>query len=135
MKIIIKIYVISILLMASFAYPQNKPEQVIQSIQNGINAGDVSQFTKLLKQKIYVSLLNGHSDYYSPNQAHYVIQDFFNYYEPIKFEFGNLNTEDSYTFATGELIYYHKGLKKKCRVFVALKLIDKEWQISQLTIN
>jgi len=120
---------------ASADFSQNKADKIFQSIENGINAADVSQFTSFIKEKTYISLLSGYSDYFSPNQAHYVLQDFLNFYEPIEFKFDNKVFNDDYSFATGVLKYFHRGSKKNSRVFVALKKVKDLWEISQLTIN
>lgn len=116
-------------------YSQSEPGKIFLSIENGINAADVSQFTGYIREKAYISLLNGYSDYFSPNQAHYVLQDFFNYYEPIEFKLEDKNFDEQYCFATGVLTYFHRGAKKNGRVFISLKKTEKHWEISQLTIN
>lgn len=124
-----------LLLCSAALFAQDKVDEVYTAIENGINAADAVQFTGYIREKAYISLVNGYSDYFSPNQAHYVLQDYLNFHEPIKFKFDNIKVNDDYSFATGTFIYFYRGSKKNSRVFVALKKNKEGWEISQLTIN
>lgn len=116
-------------------FAQSAPDSIYSALEKGITNSKVENFTKYIKTKAYLSLINNASAYYSQSQAHYVLKEFFNVYEPVNFKFNHKTTQKNISYATGIFQYYYRGSKKQSDVFVSLEYEDGRWQISQLTIN
>ncbi len=104
-------------------------------IEEGLNGGTVDKFSKYFAGKNYISLTSGSNGYYSANQSYYVIKDFLSIYQPISFKMTNSVTDTTNPFASGTLRYNNKGIRGTATVFISLQYIDKQWRISQITIN
>jgi hypothetical protein len=112
-----------------------EPEDVFSAMEEGFSKGEVSKFSNYFSRKTYISLFNGVSGYYSTNQAFYVMEDFFEVYRPVSFNFYSVRTDSDSPFASGVLRYSTKNSRESAQVFVSLRLSEGKWIITQLTIN
>lgn len=108
---------------------------VFDDIENSIREGKVSGLSKYLGVQTYFSLSNGVNGYYSPNQAYYILEDYFNLYKVTAFKFNQISKDKSNPYATGTLSFDNKGKRNTAKVYIALKKIGDKWNIIQLTIN
>ena len=104
-------------------------------IEDGLAEGSVDKFSNYFDLKTYISLSNGSSGYYSANQAYYVMKDFLSVYQPISFKLTSIVTDTINPFASGTFRFSNKGIRGHTTVFISLKPVEKEWRISQITIN
>lgn len=108
---------------------------VFEDIESSIREGNVSRISKYLGAQTYFSLSNGVNGYYSPNQAYYILEDYFNIYKVTAFKFNQINKDKSNPYATGTFAFDSKGKRSTAKVYISLKKIGDKWYITQLTIN
>ena len=116
-------------------YDKVETDKIFKQFENGIRTGAIKEFSNNLMSETYISLENGVSSYFSANQSFYILKDFLQNYKPISFRFINTNAGNEKPFAIGELTYSKNGIRGKSQVFIALKLEDNNWKISQIIIN
>ena len=147
MKIIT--YIIFIILITSVSYsqqtdPKTKQEvknrsqidsQIYEEIESSIREGNVSGIAKYFGSQTYFSFSNGINGYYSANQAYYVLEDFFKLYKVTSFRFDHIKNDKTSSYATGKYGYDHRGKRSSAQVYISLKKLGNNWNITQLTIN
>lgn len=147
MNKIINIFLI--IIIPFFIYPQesnlvpksdNKKNlqvdlELFSEIESGIKEANVNQISKYFGQQTYFSLSNGINGYYSSNQAFYVLEDFFNLYRVTSFKIDHTKNDKNTAYATGVYNYDNKGKRSTAQVYISLKKIGNNWNITQLTIN
>lgn len=143
LKFLFNIFIIFFLFSSSIQ-PQFKrdknpfnhnPRKVFHEIGKGLKNGEISSFAPYFRNETYISLLNGNSNYYSVNQAYYVLQDFFAVYRAINFRYSNIVTNTNSPFAYGTYVYFFRGARNTAQVFISLKREKRKWIIAQFTIN
>ncbi len=113
----------------------NEIKSVLSKLEHGIKTGAVKEFSNQLMQETYISLENGESAYYSSNQSFYILKDFLQSYIPLSFKLIKTNYRTERPFAIGRLAYSKNGIRGESQVFIALKLENEAWKISQIIIN
>ncbi|MFN3871989.1 MAG: DUF4783 domain-containing protein [Ignavibacterium sp.] len=108
---------------------------VFDDIEISIREGNISRLSKYLGTQTYFSLSNGVNGYYSPNQAYYILEDFFNLYKVTAFKFNQISRDKASPYATGTFSFDNKGKRNTAKVYISLKKIGDKWNITQLTIN
>ncbi|GMU96379.1 MAG: hypothetical protein AMXMBFR50_18950 [Ignavibacterium album] len=108
---------------------------VFDDIESSIRDGNVTKLSKYLGVQTYFSLSNGVNGYYSPNQAFYILEEYFNLYKVTAFKFNQISKDKSNPYATGSFSFDNKGKRSTAKVYIALKKIGDKWNITQLTIN
>ncbi len=111
------------------------PAEIFQAIEKGIGENDIRLFSNYLAENSFISLRNSTSGYYSINQVHYVLKDYFSIHKPINFHFDNIVTKNEQPYATGVLVFTEKGKRDSAVIYVSLKKEPESWKISQLSIN
>ena len=138
-KILPQILFLLVLLCTSSILSQSNESKQIKKIfyqfENGIRTGAIKEFSSNLQSETYISLENGESSYYSANQSYYILKDFLQDYKPISFKLIKRNASEQKPFAIGQLTYSKNGILGESQVFIALKLEDENWKISQIIIN
>lgn len=121
------------IIIGNTAYKE--PDDVFSSIEEGFKKGEVAKFSNYFGRKTYISLFNGVNGYYSTNQVFSVLEDFFEVYRPISFNFYSIKAKTDSPFASGVLRYSAKNSRESAQVFVSLRFAEDKWIITQLTIN
>jgi hypothetical protein len=124
------------------ALPDQHPEYrtIFQSVQDGIVSGSVGTFSQFLGSQVHVNLRGGESGYFSANQAHYVLTNYFRTRRVLRFEFTTLGSAGSEPYGTGSAVMSFKGTREQVQVFVSLTLLPfsasggERWVISQVNI-
>lgn len=143
------IYIILIILLSTISFaqqsnfkPKSYPNRNIQNdsdifreIENNIQEGNISGLSKYFGQQTYFSFSNGISGYYSSNQAFYVLEDFLKVYKVTSFQFDHIKNDKNNSYATGKYSYDNRGKRSIAQVYISLKKIGNNWNITQLTIN
>ena len=114
---------------------KNNIKSVFSKFEHGIKTGAIKEFSNQLMIETYISLENGESAYYSSNQSFYILKDFLQSYKPLSFKYINTNYSTERPFAIGRLVYSKNGIRGESQVFIALKLENEAWKISQIIIN
>jgi len=138
-KFMLFILLILLPVMYSLILGQEKHNKEAQKIfsrfEEGMTTGAVDKFSQYFSYRTYLSFTQGVSGYYSFDQSYYVVKDFLSINLPISLNLTNIITETSTPFAFGTLKFIRSGIKGSATVFISLQLINKKWQISQVTIN
>jgi hypothetical protein len=147
MKKVISIFFIILLSTISFAQqndPKSNPDldkitqidsEIFADLESSISESNVSRISKYFGQQTYFSLSSGINGYYSSNQAFYVLEDFFKVYKVTSFRFDHIKNDKNNSYATGRYNYDNKGKRNSAQVYISLKKIGNNWNITQLTIN
>ena len=142
-------YIITLLFVSSILYPQSsnlikknetdkiaqQDELIFKEIETGIREAEVTKISKYFGQQTYFSFSNGINGYYSNNQAFYVVDDFFKLYRVISFKFDHIKSDKNNSYATGKYNYDNRGQRSSAQVYISLKKIGNNWNITQFTIN
>lgn len=113
-----------------------KTENVILGeIEKGILKGDVSKIARYFSSQTYLSFSNGINGYYSSNQAYYVLEEFFNLFSVITFNFNYTKSEENISYASGSYFYERRGKRDSAQVYVILNKTGNNWFIAQISIN
>lgn len=113
---------------------QNEAE-IFHDLEDNIREGNIVGISKYFGQQTYFSLSNGISGYYSANQAYYVLEDFFKLYKVTSFKFDHIKTDKNSSYATGKYGYDNKGKRSVAQVYISVKKVGNNWNITQFTIN
>ncbi len=108
---------------------------VLNEIEEGIKKSNIEKLTEYFSPQPYISLLNGVNGYYSTNQVYYILEEFFENFKVVSFNFENKKFEDNVVYCTGIYYYEKKGKRESAYLYVTLNKIGNEWKISQISIN
>lgn len=111
------------------------PEAEFNNIIDGLNSGNTNQLSRYFSQQIYLSLRTGERGYYSSNQAYYLIDNFFNIYQPISFQTTSRMFESSIPYLAGKLFCRFKGSIEVFQLYLSLSWNGNRWEITQISIN
>ncbi len=118
---------------------QNKNGEIVkyifQKIEKGLSKGDVDAFRYYLNAKVYLSLADNVSGYYTANHSFYVLEDYFDLYAPKGFKFDYVSVSSETPFAYGVYSYSKSGISGSWKVYISLEKIDHQWKITQITFN
>jgi len=110
-------------------------ELIFSEIESGIKEANVNLISKYFGQQTYFSFSNGINGYYSNNQAFYVLEDFFKLYKVTSFRFEHIKKNKNLSYATGKYNFDNRGQRSTAQVYISLKKIGHNWNITQFTIN
>ncbi|MFA6978109.1 MAG: DUF4783 domain-containing protein [Ignavibacteriaceae bacterium] len=113
---------------------QKKEVQIFSDIERTFSSGNVSLISGYFPSQIYLSLSNGVNGFYSGNQAYYILQDFFQLYQPINFKYTQ-KSESENGFATGLFTFENRNKKGTAQVFISVEFSGAKWKISLITIK
>lgn len=118
--------------------PQSREREIefiLQKIEQGIANGDVQEFSAYFNSRIYISLEENSTGYFSSNQAFYVLTDFFDNNIPSKFKYKHRVLTGDNPYAYGELEFVSTNKRGTFKVFISLEYIFTDWKITQITIS
>lgn len=113
---------------------QKKGSQIFSDIERTFSSGNISLISSYFPSQIYLSLSNGVNGFYSSNQAYYILQDFFQIYQPINFKFTQQSDSEN-GFATGIFTFENRNKKGTAQVFISVEFSGAKWKISLITIK
>jgi hypothetical protein len=83
---------------------------------------------------VYLNIRGAESGYFSANQAHYVLQNFFNQHKPVSFSFTSYGESGGSPYATGRGSINVKGNREFIQIYVSLAKFKDRWVIGQFNI-
>ncbi|MDP3684259.1 MAG: DUF4783 domain-containing protein [Ignavibacteria bacterium] len=113
---------------------QKKGSQIFSDIERTFSSGNISLISSYFPSQIYLSLSSGVNGFYSSNQAYYILQDFFQIYQPINFKFTQQSDSEN-GFATGIFTFENRNKKGTAQVFISVEFSGAKWKISLITIK
>lgn len=119
------------------AQEQPRPKDfrnVFEEIQHGFETGNVAVFSPRLGTQVQVNLKNAESGYYSGNQAYYILEKYLKARKVLAFEFSGVGETEGIPFATGSMVFNHKGTRDVAQVYVSLTASDTSWVIAEITV-
>jgi hypothetical protein len=107
---------------------------VFEEIQHGFETGNVGAFSSRLGTQVQVNLKNEESGSYSASHAYYILEKYLKGRKVLSFEFSAVGENEGTPFATGSVIFSHKGTREPAQVYVSLMASGKTWVIAEITV-
>jgi len=105
------------------------------NIGNGFNYANIYEVTPYFGSEVYLSILIDEKGYYSPDQAKFILDNFFSNNSVNSFKWRNSNRSENYAFASGKYKFNKNGFIDSHDVSVSLKYVNDIWIIDQIIIN
>lgn len=133
------VLLISLLLLACSLHAQesSRPKDfriVFEEIQHGFETGNVAAFSSRFGTQVQVNLKNQESGYYSANHAYYILEKYLKARKVLSFEFSSVGENEETPFATGSVMFSHKGTREVAQVYVSLMASGTSWVIAEITV-
>ena len=110
-------------------------DKSFEMVKTGFEKGSVNQFSQLLAGNVYLGLGGYHRGYFSSSQAYTILDEYFELFIPISFEYTKVASDSEAPYASGEFRYIYKGVKSVSKFYLALKSDNNSWTIAQLTVH
>jgi hypothetical protein len=108
--------------------------ELFSTVQQGLASGSAGTFSAHLGPQVYVNLRGGESGYYSANQAHYVLENYFKSRRLVNVKFSTIGESDANPYATGSATFVERGARSLAQVYVSLTRSGDRWIITQINI-
>jgi hypothetical protein len=108
--------------------------ELFGTVQQGLASGSTGTFSSHLAPQVYVNLRGGESGYYSANQAHYVLENYFKTRRLVNVKFSTIGESDANPYATGSATFVERGTRSLAQVYVSLTRSGERWIITQINI-
>ncbi len=108
--------------------------ELFGTVQRGLASGSAAAFSGNLAPQVYVNLRGGESGYYSANQAHYVLENYFKTRRLFNVKFSTIGESDANPYATGSATFVERGTRSLAQVYVSLTRSGERWIITQINI-
>ena len=108
--------------------------ELFGAVQQGLANGSAGTFSGHLAPQVYVNLRGGESGYYSANQAHYVLENYFKTRRLVNVKFSTIGESDANPYATGSATFVERGTRSLAQVYVSLTRSGERWIITQINI-
>ncbi len=114
--------------------PNLEVRKTFEKIERGVETGSIESLYALFPQQLSVSLDGNESGVFSNNQAAALLRNYFSLKRPISFSFTRISDKASNPYATGTLVYVHKGNRETAQIYVSLAERDSRWVVKQFNI-
>ena len=108
--------------------------ELFGTVQQGLASGSAGAFSGHLAPQVYINLRGGESGYYSANQAHYVLENYFKSRRLVNVKFSTIGESDANPYATGSATFIERGARSLAQVYVSLTRSGERWIITQINI-
>lgn len=108
--------------------------ELFGTVQRGLASGSAAAFSGNLAPQVYVNLRGGESGYYSANQAHYVLENYFKTRRLVNLKFSTIGESEANPYATGSATFVERGTRNLAQVYVSLTRSGERWIITQINI-
>ncbi len=115
-------------------FAQPSPAQIVKEIEFAFNH-DVKLIADDFYFKTYLSLSNYQEGYFSPSQSSQMISSFLLAQPPYTFTITNFSFQNNLAYISAKISFQKTSNETVKSVFITLKFIDNNWQITQVTIN
>jgi hypothetical protein len=113
---------------------QGRANELFGTIQQGLASGSAAAFSGNLAPQVYLNLRGGESGYYSANQVHYVLENYFKSRRLVNVKFSTIGESDANPYATGSATFVERGSRSLAQVYVSLTRSGERWIITQINI-
>lgn len=113
---------------------QGRVNELFGTIQQGLANGSAASFSGNLAPQVYLNLRGGESGYYSANQVHYVLENYFKSRRLVNVKFSTIGESDASPYATGSATFVERGSRSLAQVYVSLSRSGERWIITQINI-
>lgn len=107
---------------------------IIRNVEAGLLTNDIASFTKHLARHIELNLREDANGFFSSNQTHYILINFFSTRRFHNFQFTKIYLENEAPYATGGGNVIVKGKREIYQVYISLSLQDSRWVITQFNV-
>lgn len=107
---------------------------VFEEIQHAFETGNVTALASWFGPQVQVNLKGEESGYYSANHAFYILQNYFKSHKVLSFEFTGVGENEVTPFASGTVMFSHRGTHEVAQVYVSLTMLNRKWAIAEITI-
>jgi hypothetical protein len=109
-------------------------QALVKDLETALFSGNLKSISGRLGKQVFLSLKGGESGYFSANQAHYVLQDYFSARRVVSLHFGAVVEREGSPYSTGGGTIKNKGAIQPLQLFVAFARLDGRWVITQLNV-
>jgi uncharacterized protein DUF4783 len=110
-------------------------KKVFVDIADGISYSNVYMIVPYFGSEVYLNFVENEKGYYSPDQAQFIMDNFFTNYPASSFKWKVSNATENFAFALGKHKYKKNGYSNKFDVSVSLKYFNNKWLIDQVIVN
>lgn len=110
-------------------------KKVFIEVGDGFNYGNVYYITPHFGSEVYLNFQDNEKGYFSPDQAHFIVDNFLTNYKAKSFNWQISNASDTYAFALGKYKYRKDGYSKTFVVSASLKYTENKWLLEQIIVN
>ncbi len=123
-------------LSSGFAQPQKQIEcrSVFEEVQQGLEIGNVGQFSSHFASQVQVNLKGEENGYYSSNHAYFILEKYLKARKVISFEFTSVSDSEATPYATGQGVFRNRGTREVVQVYVSLMQAADHWVIAEINI-
>jgi hypothetical protein len=114
--------------------PTVEARKVFEQVERGLETGSVESLYPVFAAQLSVSMEGRENGTFSNNQVVALLKNFFAQRTPISFSFSKMAGQATNPYATGTLVYAHKGTQRRAQVYVSLIQRESRWVINQFNI-
>lgn len=107
---------------------------LFQTIERGIQTNAVDEFKEQFDGLVTMIIGGGEHGYYSKNQAASILTAYLSERKLLSFSFSQIHEKSRTPYATGRLVYNHRGIQESTQVYVSLTQKDSQWVITHFNI-
>lgn len=111
-----------------------RSDSMYQEIEKALQSGSEDALTKHFASKVYLNLRGGNYGYFSANQAHYIMKEFFIKHKFFNVRFSVPGADADELYITGIASLLARGKTEQVKVYIGFIREHNSYRISQLTI-
>ncbi len=108
---------------------------IFHKIERSINNSSANGISDYFYDRVFISLPNNKSNYFSSNQLFYLLKDYFSTHNIMYFAFDKVSISGTNPFGYGSATYEHLGIRKNSTIYVSLSKFGHNWRITKFVVN
>jgi len=131
-----KIIILAILILfgTRLGIAQPSPKQTVREIKFAFTH-DIKLLTDDFYFKTYISLSSYEEGFFAPSQSAQLLDDYLSTLPKFKFVISNYSAKGVLAYLSAKLVFGNQQFDNTKNIFVTLKYIEGNWQITQVTLN
>ncbi len=126
---------IALIFFASVALSQNSFDAVTEKSAEAFETRKFEKLESVISLRVFLSVGNAYVGYYGSAQSINIISDYLSPLKFYSFKLVSKSQKDDLGYLSGK-IYFSANTKRKTKeVFLTIKKLDGNWQITQITVN
>ena len=114
---------------------QAGPSRLFSRVEEGLNAGNISELLPYFAAQVSISLRGWEEGYFSPGQACSLLEQFIRTRKLTGVRFSTVDTSAERPYATGSAFITAKGNRERVQVYISLTPAGDRWTIHLLNIH